>query len=113
MRILPTLLSVIAATAVSATAQSVLIPSTALGPFAGTSGNYFTAAGINHFQMIYDTASFTSQGVFSPINITNVQFQYGGGTTPTNIVTYPLVSVYLQQSAVDWSSQNTQIALNH
>ncbi|HEX6810639.1 MAG TPA: hypothetical protein VF384_03350 [Planctomycetota bacterium] len=112
MRILSTLLGVIAVTSVSATAQSVLIPSTALGPFAGTSGNYFTAGGINHFQMIYDTSSFTTQGVLSPINITNVQFTYGGGATATNIVTYPLVSVYLQPAANDWASQSTTFAAN-
>src|SRR5262245_62291472 len=99
MRILSTLLGVIAVTSVSATAQTVLIPSSTLGPFAGTSGNYFTAGGINHFQMIYDTSSFTTQGVLSPINITNVQFMYGGGTTQKNIVTYPMVYVYLQPEA--------------
>ena len=93
MRILCTLLGVIAVTSVSATGQAVLVPSTALGPFAGTSGNYFTAGGINRFQMIYDTSSLTTQGVLSPINITNVQFLYGGGTTPTNIGTFPSVTV--------------------
>jgi hypothetical protein len=111
MRILSTLLGVIAVTSVAA-AQAVLVPSTALGPFAGTSGNYFTAGGINRFQMIYDTSNFTSQGVFSPINITNVQFLYGGGATATNIVTFPSVTVYLQPAAVDWAAQTTTFASN-
>ena len=112
MRVLSTLLGVIAVTSVAATAQTVLVPSTTLGPFAGTSANYFTAGGINRFQMIYDTSSLTSQGVLSPINITNVQFLYGGGVTPTNIVTYPSVTVYLQQAAVDWTAQVTTFASN-
>jgi len=113
MRILSTLLGVIAVTSVSATAQAVLVPSTALGPFAGTSGNYFTVAGINRFQMIYDTSNLTSQGVLSPINITNVQFLFGGATPPgPNIVTYPSVTVYLQPAAVDWASQSTTFAAN-
>jgi len=97
----------------SAIAQGVLIPSTAQGPFAGTSGNYFTAAGINHFQMIYDTSNLTTQGVLAPINITNIQFLYGGGTTPAAVTTFPLVEVYVQQSAVDWTLQNTSFAANN
>jgi hypothetical protein len=93
MRSFSTLLGAITLTSVSAIAQAVLVPSTALGPFAGTSGNYFTAVGINRFQMIYDTSNLTSQGVLAPINITNVQFLYGGGTTPTIIMTYQSVTV--------------------
>ena len=111
MRTLSTLLGALALASVSM-AQAVVIPSTALGPFAGTSGNYFTAAGINRFQMIYDTSSFTSQGVLAPINITNVQFLYGGSPTPTSIMTYPSVTVYLQQSAVDYAAQSTTFAAN-
>lgn len=97
---------------VSALAQTVLVPSSAQGPFAGTSGNYFTAAGINRFQMIYDTSNLTTQGVTLPINITNVQFLYGGGTTPVNIVTFPSVSIYLQPAAVDWAASTTTFANN-
>lgn len=51
----------VALTALSVTAQNVTIPSPALGPFAGTSGNYFTAGGINRFQMVYDASNFTAQ----------------------------------------------------
>jgi hypothetical protein len=112
MRTLSSLFAAIALTSAPAIAQAVLVPSSALGPFAGTSANYFTAAGINRFQMIYDTSNLTSQGVLSPINITNVQFLYGGGTTPANIVTYPSVTVYLQPAAVDWAAQSPTFAAN-
>jgi hypothetical protein len=112
MRNLSVFVGSIVLASVSATAQAVLVPSTALGPFAGTSGNYFTVAGVNRFQMIYDTSNLTSQGVLAPINITNVQFLYGGGATPANIVTYPSVAVYLQPAAVDWASQSTTFAAN-
>jgi len=112
MKNLSILFGAVALAAASAAAQTVLVPSSTQGPFAGTSGNYFTAAGINRFQMIYDTSNLTSQGISAPINITNVQFLYGGGTTATNIVTFPSVTVYLQQSAVDWASQSTTYAAN-
>ncbi|MFY9343345.1 MAG: hypothetical protein WAT39_12690 [Planctomycetota bacterium] len=111
MRNLSTLVSAIALTSVSALCQTVLVPSSVLGPFAGTSGNYFTAAGINRFQMIYDTTHFTSQGVIQPISITHVEFLFGAAT-PLTVVTYPSVSVYLQPSAVDWAVQSTTFASN-
>ena len=112
MNKLTLLASAIALTTATAMAQSVLVPSAALGPFAGTSGNYFTAGGINRFQMVYDTANFTSQGVIAPVSITSVQFLYGGGTTATNIVTFPSVSVYLQPAAVDFAVQSTTYSAN-
>ena len=96
----------------SATAQNITIPAPALGPFAGSSGNYFTPGGVNRFQMVFDASNFTSQNLFAPISITRVQFLYGGGATPTNIVTFPSVTVYLQPSAVDFAVQSTTFALN-
>ena len=100
----------VALTALSVTAQNVTIPSAALGPYAGTSGNYFTAGGVNRFQMVYDASNFTAQNLFAPISITRVQFLFGG--TTANIVTFPSVSVYLQPAAVDFAVQSTTFALN-
>lgn len=45
--------------------------------------------------MVYDSSNFATQNVFAPISLTRVQFLYGGGATPANIVTFPSVSVYL------------------
>lgn len=113
MKNLTYLLGALTLATASAAAQAVLVPSAAQGPFAGTSGNYFTAAGINRFQMIYDTSNMTTQGINLPISITNVQFLYGGATgTTAAITTFPSVSVYLQQSAVDWAAQSTTFASN-
>jgi hypothetical protein len=112
MRTLSIFASSIMLASASAIAQAVLVPSSAQGPFAGTSANYFTTAGINRFQMIYDTSNLTTQGVLAPINITNVQFLYGGGATPANLVTYPSVAVYLQPAALDWAAQSLTFSQN-
>jgi hypothetical protein len=112
MKNLSLLVGAVALATVSAAAQQVLVPSTAQGPFAGTSGNYFMAAGINRFQMVYDTSNLTTQGINAPINITNVQFLYGGAAGTAAITTFPSVSIYLQQAAVDWASQSTTYSAN-
>ena len=86
-------------------------PSATQGPANGTSGNYFTAGGINRFQIIYDSSCFTSQGVLQPISLTHVEFEWGAAT-PLAVVTYPSVSIYLQPSATDWAAQSTTYAAN-
>lgn len=104
----------IALTSAATIAQSVIQipPATQIAAF-GTSANYFRAV-TTKWQAVYDSTSFTSQGVLSPINITQVSFQFGAPTAqPTSaVVTYPQVDVYLQPSAVDYSAQSLTYASN-
>ena len=112
MRNLSIIASAIALTTASAFAQSALVPPAAVGPFNGTSAFYFTPGGISRFQMIYDSSTLTSQGILQPISINAVKIRYGGVAPPLPVVTYPNVSVFLQNSAVDWSLQSTTYAAN-
>lgn len=112
MRNLSTLAGAIALATASALAQSALIPPAAIGPFTGTSAFYFTPGGVSRFQLIYDSSTLTSQGILQPISINAVKIRYGGVAPPLPVVTYPNVSVYVQNSAVDWSLQSTTYAAN-
>ena len=112
MRNLSILASAIALTSVSALCQTALIPPAVTGPFNGTSAFYFTPGGVFRFQAIYDSTTLTSQGILQPISINSVRVRYGGVAPPLPVVTYPNVSVFVQNSAVDWAAQSTTYSAN-
>lgn len=109
MKHLSHLVGAVALTSAAALCQSVIVPqgfTTAGGN--GTSANYWRA-GVCRFQIVYDTANFTAQGINQPIDINQVEFRLTGTTA---VVTYPAVDVYLQQAAVDHLAYSTTFASN-
>ena len=110
MRNFSPLLSLLAL-ASTAAAQAVTLPAIFATAEGGTTGNVWRA-GTNRVQCFYDSSNFVSQGVLLPITITSVDFRLGGGITPGNIVTYPSVEIYLQNSAVDFQTPSTTFASN-
>ena len=69
MKHLSHLVGAVALTSAAALCQSVIVPqgfTTAGGN--GTSANYWRA-GVCRFQIVYDTANFTAQGINQPIDI--------------------------------------------
>jgi hypothetical protein len=105
------LVGVLALAATSVVAQTVQVPGAAQIGGYGTSGNYWRGAQLFKFQLIYDSTTFTGQGVFQPISINAITFQYGA-TTASVAVTYPQMDVYLQPAAVDFTAQSLTYANN-
>lgn len=92
-------------------AQTVVIPSNfgQTGTFSvpgGTTQNFFTVAGVNRFQAVYDSTNFTSEHVGQPITITGLEFRMGNAIA-SPATTYPSVEIYLQNSAVDFNAVTT------
>lgn len=109
-----TLVGVASLTASLALAQGTLVAPVGanVADAGGTSQNYFreTAA---RWQSVYDTSVFTSQGVFSPIQINQISFRpAAGGIVPAVPYTYTNAEVYLQYAAVDHAAAQTTWALN-
>ncbi len=106
---IPTALSILAA-ALIGQGGSVVMPAAAATANLGTSASIWRA-GLNHVQCIYDASNFAAQGLGFPVVISSVRFRLAGGAS-TNIVTYPLVEVYLQSAAVDHLAMSTTFAEN-
>ena len=107
-RLLP-LIGIISIVA-SATAQTVWAPQAAAVGDTSTSQNYFRET-LSRWQSIYDTAIFTNQSIFSPVQINTIAFrptvgQLGFATT------YPNVEVYLSYAANNYATPTTAFATN-
>ncbi len=110
MRNISTLLSFVTLAAAAA-AQTVTLPAVFATAEGGSTGNVWRA-GINRVQCFYDSTNFDTQGVGLPITISGVEFRLAGGITPGNVVNYPSVEIYLQNSALDFQAPSTTFATN-
>lgn len=108
LKLLPTLGVVALASTIAA--QTFVLPTQFATAEAGTTGNVWRA-GINRVQCFYDATNFGAPGLGQPVQITGVEFRLGGGLS-TAIVTYPSVEIYLQNSAVNFSTPSTTFSAN-
>lgn len=110
MNRLLSLVSVASLTASLAFAQNVVVPAIATTTDPSTSQNYLREI-VEHYQSVYDTSSFTGQGLFSPIQINTVSYRPSVGNLGFATV-YPSVDVYLSYAATDYATMSTTYASN-
>ena len=96
MHKLSCLLGTLALASVAA-AQSQTVPAIFANTEWSASGNIWRA-GINRVQCVYDSSNWSIQ---QPIQINSLEWRLVGAGV-TNIVTYPSVNIYLQNSATDY-----------
>lgn len=96
--------------ATALTAQQIEVPSFMANAEGGSSVNIFREVS-NRVQCVYDTSNFVVQDVAQPIVINTVEFRLGGGLA-TNVTTYPLVEIHLQNAAANYTALSTTFATN-
>lgn len=102
--------SVASLAATVALSQNIVVPALAANADLGTSQNYLREI-VERYQSIYDTTQFTTQGIFSPIEINTISYRPSVGQLGF-ATTYPSVEVYISNAATDYAAMSATYATN-
>jgi hypothetical protein len=110
MNRLSSFVGVVSLTAVALSAQQLVAPSAALAADPSWTQNIWRETYTRN-QAVYDTTHFTGQGVFSPIEINNIEYRIGA-TFIDGPAFYPNVSVWVGYAQNDHAALSTVFASN-
>ncbi|MCC7064128.1 MAG: hypothetical protein IT456_15060 [Planctomycetes bacterium] len=103
-------LSVILLMSATAVAQTLVVPPAAAAGDPSWTQNIWREVQTRN-QAVYDTSTFTSQGVFSPVQINSIEYRIGATFVEGNGV-YPNVQVSVGYAATDYAAIDVTFANN-
>jgi PKD repeat protein len=101
-------------TAITANAQTIVIPNGTATTEGSSSTAYPWGRGTAEIrvQYVYDSTNFTGQGITYPIVINNLRVRANGGTTTAGY-SYTAATVLMSTCPLDYASASTTFASNH